>query len=96
MKLKRKLLLPSLILASVLVLVACGGDGGDDGANAGGGGTGGTGTAAFVPDSASVSVTAFLDFVSSLSTTDDTSEPFLIKDNFVAPTDDTGEPRPLT
>lgn len=48
-----------------------------------------------VPDSAMASVSAFLSFVLGLSAGDETSEPLLIKDSFVAPVDDTAEPQPL-
>lgn len=48
-----------------------------------------------VPDSAMASVSAFLSFVLGLSASDETSEPLLIKDSFVAPIDDTAEPQPL-
>ena len=48
-----------------------------------------------VPSSAGASVPAFLDFIQSLASSD-TSEPLTIGDGFETPTDDTGEPRPLT
>lgn len=48
-----------------------------------------------VPNSAGASVSAFLDFIQSLASSD-TSEPLTIGDGFETPTDDTGEPRPLT
>lgn len=70
------------------------GCGGDDDSSVEGGQPPGTG-AGSVPDSASASVSAFLDFLQSLNSSD-TAEPLSIGDGFKPPTDDTGDPRPLT
>jgi len=48
-----------------------------------------------VPDSAGVSVSAFVTFLLSLSMSDDTSEPLTIGSTFTAPTDDAVEPTKL-
>jgi hypothetical protein len=51
---------------------------------------------ASVPDSAGISVAAFVSFLRGLSGTDETSEPLVIRDNFAVPADDSSEPTPLT
>lgn len=51
---------------------------------------------ASVPDSAGVSVASFVSFILSLSGTDETSEPLVIRDNLAVPADDSSEPTPLT
>lgn len=91
MKHANKLLLGAVV-ASTLALAACGGGGG--GGGDGGGGTSGPG--ATVPDSATVSVDAFLNFILALNPNDETSEPLILKDGFTPPVDDMGDPRPLT
>ena len=48
-----------------------------------------------VPDSAGVSTAAFVSFIQSLSTSDESSEPLTIKDTFAVPADETPEPTPL-
>ena len=48
-----------------------------------------------VPDSAGASITSFIGFLLSLSMTDETSEPLLIKDSLAVPADETNEPTAL-
>ena len=48
-----------------------------------------------VPDSAGVSVAAFVAFLTALATDDKSSEPLTIKDTFAVPPDEDGEPQPL-
>ncbi len=74
----------SAALAAPLVLVGCGGDSHRN-----------TADATAVPDSAAASVDAFLAFIMSLSSTDETSEPLTISDNFAVPEDEANEPQPL-
>ncbi len=88
MKTHRKLLSASAV-AAALSLAGCWG--GDDDNNP---------PAAVaiteVPDSAGVSGAAFVTFVQTLSTSDETSEPLTIKSTFAVPADETSEPTPLT
>jgi ABC-type uncharacterized transport system auxiliary subunit len=49
-----------------------------------------------VPDSAGASNAAFVTFLLTMSGSDETSEPLLIKDTFTVPVDDTNDPQPLT
>jgi|GEM_PF-1982905 len=49
-----------------------------------------------VPDSAGASAAAFIAYLPTLSTTDESSEPLTIGDAFAVPADDTSEPAPLT
>lgn len=49
-----------------------------------------------VPDSAGASSTSFIEFIQGLDSSDDTSEPLLIRDGFTTPADDDGEPAPLS
>ncbi|MDB5851149.1 MAG: hypothetical protein JWP29_4901 [Rhodoferax sp.] len=93
MKLNQKLLLGAA-LGSALALTACGGGGGggnDDNGTA----SNGNGPGTFFPDSASASVDAFIAYLLGLSTTDETSGPLLIRDNFNPPVDDVNAPKPL-
>jgi len=47
------------------------------------------------PDSAGVSAASFVSFILGLSTSDETSEPLIIKDTFAVPPGDSAEPTPL-
>lgn len=49
-----------------------------------------------VPDSAGVSVAAFLSFIASLAMNNESGEPLTIKGSFAVPADESGEPAPLT
>jgi len=49
-----------------------------------------------VPDSAGVSVAAFISYILSLSGSDESSEPLTIKDTFAVPPEEGAEPTPLT
>lgn len=49
-----------------------------------------------VPDSASASSTSFIEFIQSLGSDDETSEPLTIRDGFTVPSDEEGEPVPLS
>ena len=51
---------------------------------------------AAVPDSAGASAAAFITYLPTLSTTDESSEPLTIGDTFAVPADDTSEPAPVT
>ena len=51
---------------------------------------------ATVPDSAGISVSAFISYLLSLSSGDETSEPAIIKDLFAVPLDETSEPQQLS
>ena len=75
-------------LVTPLVIVGCGG--GDDDNN------GVTADATTVPASAGVSGAAFLSFISSLVSNDETSEPLVISDNLAVPDDEENESQPLT
>ncbi len=74
-------------LAIPLVIVGCGG---------GGGGNDNAADATAVPDSAGISVAAFLSFIASLASDDETSEPLTIGDTFAVPVDEVNDPQPLT
>ena len=49
-----------------------------------------------VPDSAGVSTATFVAFILGLGGSDESSEPLVIRDTFVVPADETGEPTTLT
>jgi len=49
-----------------------------------------------VPDSAGVSAAAFINYILSLSGSDESSEPLTIKDTFAVPAEEGAEPTPLT
>lgn len=74
-------------LVTPLVIVGCGG--GDDN-------NGVTADATTVPASAGTSGAAFLSFISSLVSNDETSEPLVISDNLAVPDDEENESQPLT
>lgn len=82
---KTRTLWLGVAVATTLAVVSCGG----------GGGGGVAVDPTVVPDSAGVSTAAFLDFIQSLSTTDETSEPLTISDNFAVPDDETDGVRDL-
>lgn len=69
-------------LVTPLVIVGCGG--GDDN-------NGVTADATTVPASAGASAAAFLSFISSLVSNDETSEPLIISDNLAVPVDEENE-----
>ena len=79
-------------LVAALSIAGCGGDDNDSPVVVAPPPSSGAGS---VPDSAGASVAAFLDFIQSLASSD-TAEPLTIGDGFVTPTDDTGDPRPLS
>lgn len=79
-------------LAAALVLVAGCSNNSDDNA----GGNPGLITAGTVPDSAGASVASFMAFLMSLSSSDETSEPLLIKDSFAVPVDEAGDGQALS
>ena len=49
-----------------------------------------------VPDSAGLSVTAFISYLLALVGNDETAEPATLKDTFAVPADETSEPTALT
>lgn len=75
---KTRVIWVTAAIAASLVVVGCGG-GGDDGPAP---------VATSVPDSAGASVASFLNFIQSLSATDETSEPLTISDAFAVPPDE--------
>ena len=83
--------LSKLVSAGALLamLAAAGCSGGNDG------GGNQNQAAAEVPDSASVSTTAFIAFLKSLTTDDETGEPLKFRDGWAAPSSETGDPEPL-
>ena len=72
------------LTSALLALAGCGGGSATTPAP-----TGGT---AAVPDSAMATPMAFIDYIKSLSKTDDASEPAKLQDGFTAPADNTSEP----
>ncbi len=86
----QRTLLAAAALAATLTLAGCWGDNDDDGtlpppvvSNE-------------VPDSAGLGTAAFVSYLLSLSGSDETSEPSILKDGFAVPADEGGEPTPLT
>jgi hypothetical protein len=75
-------------LASVLALGGCWNDDNGAGPPAPEAGT--------VPDSAGTSAAAFVAYLPTLSSSDETSEPLLLNSSFAVPDDDTSDPAPLT
>lgn len=79
-----------------LSLAACSNDN-DSNQDAAGGGTVIVPDApARVPESAGVSIGAFVGYLLSLASSDETSEPLVITDTFAVPADETSEPQPLS
>jgi hypothetical protein len=89
MKIQRKILFMAGV-AMALALGGCWGDDDDDPAPVA------AGNGAPVPDSAGVSVSAFLGYILALGATDETSEPSAISTSFEVPPDEAAEPQPLT
>lgn len=87
MNTSRKLMVGAALGVSLLV-AGCGG-GGDDVTPA-------PSAASSVPDSASASVDSFLNFLLSLSGSDETSEPSTISDSFAVPPAETTDPQVLS
>lgn len=86
----------ALTLVAMLALAGCGGGG------SGGGGTTNSGTgqgqaqiANEVPESAGTSSSAFIAFLKTMMTDDETSEPMKIREGWAVPADDTGDPAPM-
>lgn len=50
---------------------------------------------ASVPDSAGASASAFIAYLMTLGTNDETSEPMILGNGFAVPDEDKGEPQPL-
>lgn len=88
MNINRKLC-AAIALGIALTLSACGGGGGGNDDDLRGDGVN-------VPADASRNSSNFVDYVGSLSATDETSPPLLLGDSFVVPDDETGAPLPLT
>ena len=87
----------ALTLVAMLALAGCGG-------GSGGGGTTNSGTgqgqgqaqiANEVPESAGTSSTAFIAFLKTMMTNEETSEPMKIREGWAVPADDTGDPAPM-
>ena len=74
-------------LTVALGLAGCGGSNNDSSA-------GNNGTS--VPDSAGASAAAFVSYLSTLSATDETSEPLIINDGLAVPPDEQSDPQTLT
>lgn len=86
---KRWAAIGSVVLLATVALAGCWDDGGDSTVAA-------PVDTTVVPASAGASVAAFVAYESSLSAAETTGEPLTIDTSFVAPTDDTAEPTPLT
>lgn len=78
-----------LAIAGVVALTLCACDGGGSGGS-------GRSSSGRVPDSAGASAEAFRDFILTLGTNDETSEPLTISDGFSVPPDEGSEPQPLS
>jgi len=74
-----------------LLVAGCGGSGGG-----GGGGNPAPSAASSVPDSASAGGVEFLNFLQSLSGSDETSEPLTISDGFAVPPAEATDPQTLS
>lgn len=88
----------ALALAAVLTMAGCSGGGGDDGVNnSSGSNPGGSQISADndVPESAGASSSAFIAFLKTMMTDDETSEPMKMREGWAVPADDTGDPEPM-
>ena len=83
--------IPKILLAAglttTLIVSGCGSS--DDGGFA-------AGPATSVPDNAGASPAAFMSYLSTLDSSDESSEPLTLSDNFAVPDDEASEPQPLT
>ena len=83
---------PKILLAAgltaTLIVSGCGSNDDDEGSSAG--------PATSVPDSAGASPTAFISYLSTLDTSDESSESLTLSDSFAVPDDEASEPQPLT
>ena len=86
MKTTSKILLATGLITTLLVS-GCGSN--DDG-------VGGAGSASFVPDSASASPAAFISYLTTLDSSDESSEPLTLSDSFAVPDEEASGPQPLT
>jgi hypothetical protein len=77
-------------MASTVAFLAtgCGGGGGGGGGNS-------PGAAATVPDSAGASSATYVAYLETLSASDETSDPMLIKSTFAVPADESSDPLPI-
>lgn len=83
-------------LLTMLTLAGC--SGGSDGNDSGPGNPGGGNqnqSSTEVPDSASVSTAAFIAFMKSLATDDETSEPLTFREGWASPASETDDAEPL-
>jgi hypothetical protein len=83
-----KKMLIALAMVAPIVIVGCGGGDSNDNSQ--------TADTTAVPESAGTSVAAFMSFLSSLASNDETSEPLTVSDSFAVPADETNDPQPVT
>ena len=82
-----RMLLAASGAAAVLTLAGCWDDDNDPVAE--------TPPSTAVPDSAGVSVAAFVSYILTLGASDESSEPLTLNDTFAVPPEDSAEPTPL-
>ena len=86
----------ALTLVAMLALAGCGGGGSGGGETTNSGtGQGQAQIANEVPESAGTSSSAFIAFLKTMMTDDETSEPMKIREGWAVPADDTGDPAPM-
>ena len=86
----------ALALVAMLALAGCGGGGSGGGETTNSGtGQGQAQIANEVPESAGTSSSAFIAFLKTMMTDDETSEPMKIREGWAVPADDTGDPAPM-
>ncbi|MCY7370364.1 MAG: hypothetical protein LH479_05715 [Polaromonas sp.] len=89
----------ALPLAALLALAGCGGGGGSSGDNpstANNPGTGGqTAASNEVPESAGLNSSAFIAFLKTMMKDEDGNEPMKMREAWVAPVNDVGDPEPM-
>ena len=96
MKTSSKLWLAGGLAAALVTLAGCSGSSDDGNANSGGGPQGASASSDSVPDGAASTVAAFMAYMIGMDANDEKSEPMLMKDSFVAPTDDASEAQPIS
>lgn len=87
----------AIALVAMLALAGCSGGGDSGDANGGTSNPGGSQIQADneVPESAGASSSAFIAFLKSMMTDDETSEPMKMREGWAVPDDDIGDPAPM-
>lgn len=86
----------ALALVAMLALAGCSGGSDDTGTSNPGSGSGQAQVSNEVPESAGASSSAFIAFLKTMMSNDETSEPMKMREGWAVPADDTGEPASMS